>query len=267
MGTTVDERVAAGREIVESRVAEFADLFGRVESDWKYDGSRVTRADLAISKALESEFSRRFPEDQFLSEETDPGAGPTLLSTRYAWLVDPIDGTNNFARGIPACAISVALLENGIPIYGIIYDHMSRSLIWGGSGYGVSVNGRPAGLSNESPSLQSIVGAQHCEGDEREQDDRALQRRFKIRNLGSSAIQLGYVAVGWLDGVIAHRVNTWDIAAGVALLKESGGSIDYFDTNPFPVVDFDVTRPAFAYMAGTPEVLSAMGAAIGRGKG
>lgn len=261
----IDARVSAGRTLVEERIERFAAEFGRVESDWKYDGSRVTQADLELSKSLESSFQDHFPDDQFLSEETDPNAPSIPIESEYAWLVDPIDGTNNFARGIPACAISVALLQDGVPVYGIIYDHMSRNLIHGGRNRDVWVGDTKAKLSSEKPSPQSIIGAQHCETGRGEEDDRALQARFKIRNLGSSAIQLGYVAIGWMDGVLAHRVNSWDIAAGVALLAEAGGRISYFDTNPFPLKEFNVSNPPFSYMAGSPEILGEMLTATGRG--
>ncbi len=264
MSSKIEERIVAGRMIVEAQARFFESRFGRVDSQWKYDGSRVTEADLKISNALQTELNRRFPEDLFLSEETDPESGPVMLDSEYAWLADPIDGTNNFARGIPACAISLALLQNGVPVYGIIYDHMSRSLIHGGPGFGVFVGDQENQLSFDEPSSQSIVGAQHCEVGERESDDRALQRLFKIRNLGSSAIQLAYVAVGWLDGVVAHRVNSWDIAAGVAMIQEAKGSIAYFDSDPFPLQRFDVKKPSFGYAAGSPAILQQMLEAMGR---
>ena len=135
----IEERIAAGRSIVEEQAKFFESRFGRVDSQWKYDGSRVTEADLNISNALQRKLKGQFSEDLFLSEETDPEKGTVVLDTEYTWLVDPIDGTNNFARGIPACAISLALLKDGVPVYGIIYDHMSRSLIHGGPGTGVFV--------------------------------------------------------------------------------------------------------------------------------
>lgn len=265
MSNKIEDRIAAGRSIVEEQAKFFESRFGRVDSQWKHDGSRVTEADLKISKALQVELNRKFPEDLFLSEETDPENGSLDVDTEYVWLADPIDGTNNFARGIPACAISLALLQNGIPVYGIIYDHMSRSLIHGGDGFGVFVGDKKTFVSAEEPSAQSIVGAQHCEVGEREQEDRALQRLFKIRNLGSSAIQLAYVAVGWLDGVVAHRVNTWDIAAGVVLVREAKGCIEYFDSDPFPLKQFDVKKPPFSYAAGSPAILKQMIEAMGRG--
>lgn len=258
MAHSLEDRIAAATSIVKEQGLFFASRFGRVESHWKYDGTRVTEADLQISSALQKALAEKFPDDLYLSEEMDPEKGPIPVLSEFAWLADPIDGTNNFARGIPACAISLALLKNGVPVYGVLYDHMSGSLIHGGPGFGVYVGDREGRLSTEEPSPQSIIGAQHCEIGEKEQDDRALQRAFKIRNLGSSAIQLAYVAIGWLDGVIAHKVNTWDIAAGIAILQETKGHVSYFDKDPFPLVQFDVMNPPFGYLAGTPAVVAVM---------
>ena len=264
MSDELNQRVAFAKEAVASQTPFFVERFGKVESRWKYDGSRVTEADLAISNAFQSAIEARFPKDAYLSEELDSGTGPQCVSARFAWLVDPIDGTNNFARGIPACSISLALLEDGVPVYGAIYDHMSRSLFHGGPQFGAWVDDREAGFSDATPSGQSIVGCQHCGMESSAPDDDALQRRFKIRNLGSSAIQLAYATAGWTDGVIAHKVNTWDIAAGVAMLEAAGGRIRYFGSNPFPIREFDVCKPSFGYLAGPPRMVEAMRVATGR---
>ncbi len=265
MSNELTDRIAFGRTAVEEQIEFFVERFGRVDSQWKYDGTRVTEADLNLSKAFEGALSGRFSEDQFLSEEIDSETGAIRLESKYSWLLDPIDGTNNFARAIPACSISLALLEDGVPVYGYVYDHMTQSLIHGGAGLGLRVDDREAGLSDEPPSFQCIVGAQHCEMEETIADDVALQRKFKIRNFGSSAIQLAYTAVGWLDGVIAHRVSSWDIAAGVAMMNEVGGRIVYFGTEPFPVTAFDVRTPTLSYLAGSPAMVDAMLETTGRG--
>ena len=258
------DRATFAQEVVADRLPFFEERFGRVASQWKYDGSRVTEADLAISKALQSAIAERFPNDAYLSEELDAADGAIEVGDGFAWLVDPIDGTNNFARGIPACSISLALLENGIPVYGVIYDHMSRRIFHGGPGFGAWIEDQEARFVDEAPSDQSIVGCQHCGTDVSAKDDDALQRWFKIRNLGSSAIQLAYATVGWTDGVIAHKVNSWDIAAGIAMLSAVGGRIHYFSSDPFPIREFDVRKPCFGYLAGPSRMVEAMLEATGR---
>lgn len=264
MDNALKERIAFGHSLVAKQISFFEKSFGKVDSQWKYDGSRVTEADLRLSGAFESALSECFPEDLFLSEELDADRGPIRVNSRFAWLVDPIDGTNNFARGIAACSISVALLRDGFPVYGFLYDHMSRSLIHGGEAYGVRVDDREQRFLDDEPTRHSIVGAQHCGLEESLEDDRALQQRFKIRNFGSSAIQLAYAVVGWTDGVIAHRVNTWDIAAGVAMMQAVKGRIHYFEEDPFPIESFDVRRPTFGYLAGSPRMVEAMLDVTGR---
>ena len=107
------------------------------------------------------------------------------------------------------------------------------------------------------------MGGQHCEMESYFDVDLALQSRFKIRNFGSSAIQLAYVAVGLMDGVIAHKVNTWDIAAGIAMLEAAGGSVRYFVPNPFPLSSFDVSSEPFGYLAASPALCQAMIEAMG----
>ena len=263
MSGGLDERIAFGKELLRVQTETFARHFGKVESQWKSDGSRVTEADLAISKSIETQLSDRFHDDLFLSEELDQDSSPISVSRRFAWLVDPIDGTNNFARGIPSCSISVALLEEGRPVYGFIYDHMSRSVFDGGPGKGVFADGQERRISNSPPSAKSIVGTQHCQMDRSFNDDRALQSRYKIRNFGSSAIQLAYVAVGLMDGVIAHKVKTWDVAAGIAMLEAAGGSLHYFVPNPFPLSSFDVSSKPFGYLAASPALCQAMIEATG----
>jgi myo-inositol-1(or 4)-monophosphatase len=263
MDDNLKDRVALGHAMVERHIVFFEESFGHVTSQWKYDGSRVTEADLALSKAFEADLSERFPEDLFLSEELDSEGGVIDIDSEFAWLVDPIDGTNNFARGIPACSISVALLKGGVPVYGFLYDQMSRKIIHGGKGYGVWVGDREVSFRNEKPDRHSIVGAQHCGLERSLKDDCALQQKFKIRNFGSSAIQLAYTVVGWTDGVIAHRVNVWDVAAGVAMMKETGGCIHYFKDDPFPLKTFDVRRPTFGYLAGRQQMKDEMLTVIG----
>jgi myo-inositol-1(or 4)-monophosphatase len=86
------------------------------------DETRVTFADFAISENILTELRRSFPDDDFLSEEGNPADEVLPLRARFAWLLDPIDGTNNYALGMPACAISLALLRDGEPLYGFVYD-------------------------------------------------------------------------------------------------------------------------------------------------
>ncbi len=264
METGLEKRIAVGRQVVEGQIPYFVESFGRVASDWKYDGSRVTEADLHLSGAFSAALLDEFPDDQFFSEELEHGDDAIAATSRFAWLVDPIDGTNNFARGIPNCSISVALLEEGNPVYGYIYDHGTRQLVHGGSDRGLWLDDRRQERMATDIGRQSILSIQSLDDETALKEENALQMRFKQRAFGSSAIHMAYAALGWTDGLIAHRVKSWDIAAGVAILAAVGGSTRFFDTEVFPVREFSTKTKGFGHIAGSHEMCDAIEETIGR---
>src|SRR5882757_1207205 len=115
-------RIAAGQRAVQAQTALMHREFGRTSFTLKSDGTRVTPVDIAISEGIVAELRAQFPDDDFFSEELTQADAPIPLTKRFAWVLDPIDGTNNYAMGIAHCAISLGLLENGRPAYGVIYD-------------------------------------------------------------------------------------------------------------------------------------------------
>lgn len=260
-----EARVQHGKRVVEEQVEYFASQFGDVASEWKFDGSRVTEADIHLSHVFADELLESFPEDQFFSEELDHGEKPITVRKGFSWLLDPIDGTNNFARHIPNCSISLALMKDGDPVYGYIYDHGTRKLIHGGEGRGLWIGDRKVESPFSEVSGQSLICTQTLASDEAVADDTALRYSFKLRGFGSSAIHMAYAALGWTDGVIAHRVKAWDIAAGMALLRAVGGSTRFFDTKIFPMKEFSSKAEGFGHIAGSPEMCEGIEKAIGRG--
>src|SRR5471032_1359819 len=114
-------RIAAAKHAVLAQTGLLHREFGRAESRWKSDGTRVTAIDIAISENIFRELRAQFPADQFLSEELAETAAPIPVTATFSWVLDPIDGTNNFALGIPHCAISLGLCVHGEPVYGTIY--------------------------------------------------------------------------------------------------------------------------------------------------
>ena len=264
MDNTFGSRVGAGLRVVEEQVGYFCRRFGKVGSTWKSDGSRVTEADLEISAAFAVALLGAYPEDQFLSEELEHGEEAIEVGSEYAWLLDPIDGTNNYARGVPTCGISLGLLRFGMPVYGYIYDHASRSVVHGGPGLGLWIGGEAYERPAVELMAQSLVCIQSLATDEAMRDEDALQRRFKMRAMGSSALHMAYAALGWTDGVMAHSVKSWDIAAGVALMQAAGGCTRFFDTEVFPVRLFTAKAKGFGHIAGMPETCDAIEKATGR---
>jgi myo-inositol-1(or 4)-monophosphatase len=246
----IDARIAAAQRAVLAQTALMHREFGKVKSEWKSDGTRVTAADLAISTGIVGELLAEFPDDHAFSEELTQAAGPIPLTKRFAWILDPIDGTNNYALGIAACAISLALLENGVPIYGVVYDMGRRTLIHGGPGRGLMDGDRSAHVRTDAPNPQTVVGF-HSPYDKRHAPDaQALVENFKIRGLGSSTLHLAYVAVGILDGTVDHNVKVWDIAAAVPLCLAGGGRVEFLNGEQFPLRQFDLHMGRIMYIAG-----------------
>jgi|GEM_PF-5901522 len=105
-------RIAAGQRAVLAQTERLHRGFGQTTSDWKSDGTRVTPVDLAISEGIIGQLKKQFSDDDFFSEELTQAAAPVPLTQRFAWVLDPIDGTNNYAMGLAHCAISLALLEH-----------------------------------------------------------------------------------------------------------------------------------------------------------
>ncbi len=246
-------RICAARDVVRSKIEFFQRKFSHVESHWKADYTRVTDADLELSKTISEEILQKFPEDDFCSEEELPHAGETKnFSAKFAWVLDPIDGTNNFARGIPFCAISLALLRDGIPVYGIIYDHAQKCLLEGGETVPLSKDGIAVKLPTESPfDSRSLVSLHFPLAPS---DTRALEPLTRVNALrcqGSAALNLAYNAFGSLDGSIDHYTRVWDIAAGYAMLTAAGRKIVFTNGEPFPLREICADMPKLRWFAGT----------------
>ena len=256
-------RIEAAKRAVLAQADFLRREFGRVKSEWKSDGTRVTAADIAISEAIFKELRGRFAEDELLSEELGDGAAPIPLKARFAWILDPIDGTNNYATGVPVCAISLALLENGTPVYGVIYDLGRSVLMHGGPGFGAWDGDRPVRARMEPMAGQRMLGF-HSPVDKRFAPQAALLvERFKIRALGSSTLHLAYVGTGIFDGMVDYNVKVWDIAAAVPFCQGAGAEVRYFGEPLFPLRVFDLKMARTPFVAGTPQVCDELFALIG----
>ncbi len=257
------ERAAAARAAVMAQTERLHREFGRAATQWKADGTRVTATDVAISENIFRDLEARYPADQFFSEEAVMGAGPRRRTARFAWVLDPIDGTNNFALGLPHCAIALALLENGRPVYGAVYDHAGRQLIHGGPGFGVRCGEREVRVRAAPLDGQSLIGF-HSPYDRKYAPHAAvLAANFKVRGLGSSTMHLAYVAAGLLDGVVDHNVKVWDIAAAVPLVEAAGGKVEFISPSPFPLEEFDLGMARIFYVAGSAAACAQLRDALG----
>jgi myo-inositol-1(or 4)-monophosphatase len=211
----------------------------------------VTPVDVAISENIVRLLHERFPHDQVFSEELAETDRPVPVTSRFTWVLDPIDGTNNYATGIAYCAISLGLLENGEPVYGLVYDLSRRTLIHGGPGIGLWDGDHSIMPRDVQPTSQSLIGFHSPYDKQYAPHAQVIAENFKIRGLGSSTLHLAYVAIGLLEATVDHNVRVWDIAAAVPLCLAGGGRLEFFNGPQFPMRQFDLKMPRIFYIAGS----------------
>jgi len=244
-------RINAGRVAINSQRSFFKRQFGQVASEWKADATRVTFADFAISENLSVVLRRDFPEDVYCSEESNPQDETQVLDSEFAWVVDPIDGTNNYALGFPVCAISLALLHSGVPAYGFVYDHSTDSLLEGGPSFGVFRDQKKCMRSRHSTDAQVMLGLHFPMESELLNRLKPLMIRHRVRCIGSGALSATLVATGYLTGMVDSRVRVWDVAAAYAICAGAGVTFEFLAKNPFPLKDFHPGVGFCPYFAGT----------------
>jgi len=259
----LEARIAAGRRAVADQVDLFVSSFGAVESEWKADSSRVTEIDRTISERVLGLLGQAFPGDVLCSEESAPGGGPIRVDSRFAWVLDPVDGTNNYAMGLPDCAISLALLREGVPFYGWVYDFAGKRLIHGGAGRGLFAGDEPLRLHPPGEAGSGPIGLQFPIRDKRLARLLPLLEEHRIRSLGSGTMEGVYVAAGVLSGAVDFRVKVWDIAAFVAFFGETGTPYEFLDQSPFPLRSFHPDMGPSPYLAGTPDFCRAVKGLLG----
>jgi myo-inositol-1(or 4)-monophosphatase len=245
-------RAEAARRAVLSQTELLHSQFGRAETRWKADGTRVTPVDIAISEAIFAQLSAAFPDDQFFSEESAGIAGAVPVTSRYCWILDPIDGTNNYAIGIPHCAISLALVEAGEPVYGAVYDLSRRRLMHGGPEFGAWDGDSPMPAVVAPPARECIVGFHSPFDKKLVPKAQGILGQFKIRGLGSATLHLAYVAAGLLDGAVDFNVKIWDLAAAIPLCRAAGAEVRFLNGAQTPIRQFDLNMRRIVYVAGTP---------------
>lgn len=256
-------RIEAAKLAVMAQTALLHREFGRAESRWKSDGTRVTAVDIAISENIFGELRAQFPDDQYFSEELADATDPIPLTARFAWVLDPIDGTNNFALGIPHCAISLALMERGEPVYGVIYDLGRRTLMHGGPGFGVHDGERSSHALDATPNPESIVGMHSPSDKSLLPLVVGIVSSFKIRGLGSATLHLAYVAVGLFDGTVDFNVKIWDLAAAIALCRAAGAEVRFLNGEQLPMRQFDLKMKRIVYFSAGPAMFDRLAKLLG----
>jgi myo-inositol-1(or 4)-monophosphatase len=246
------QRIAGAKQAVLAQVDLLHREFGRAESRWKSDGTRVTAVDIAISENIFRDLGAQFPHDQFFSEELANCDAPIPVTAEYSWVLDPVDGTNNFALGIAHCAISLALCHRGEPVYGVVYDLSRRTLMHGGAGFGMFDGDRQTHVNTAASTKETLIGFHSPFDKTLAPLASGVISHFKIRGLGSATLHLAYVAAGLLDGCIDFNVKIWDLAAAIPMVRAAGGEVHFLNGEQLPMRQFDLKMRRIIYVAGSP---------------
>ena len=195
----------------------------------------VTEADHASDAAIIEVIRKHFPDHFILSEET--GNVPT--TSEYKWIIDPIDGTINFAHGIPICCVSIGVEKNGQMILGAVYAPFLHEFFFAEKGKGAFLNDKPISVSSQHELKHAclVTGFPYSYLDmpngPLQVFERFIRKGVPLRRLGSAAIDLCWVAAGRFDGFYEHKLNAWDSAAGFLIVEEAGGKVSDFDGNDY----------------------------------
>jgi len=198
----------------------------------------VTEADHAAEQCVIDRVRAKFPTHRILAEER--GVEAQLIS-RYHWIVDPLDGTTNFAHGFPVYAVSIGVQYDGRGLIGVVYDATRDELFTAKAGDGACLNGSSIAVSS-TDQLDSALLVTGFAYDIRDTPNNNLNHfaRFALkaqglRRTGSAALDLCYVAAGRFDGFWEVKLSPWDTAAGVVILCEAGGRVTDFHGNPHSI--------------------------------
>jgi myo-inositol-1(or 4)-monophosphatase len=199
----------------------------------------VTEADLAAERFIIERIQSYYPRHAILAEES--GATHSVEgSSEFKWIIDPLDGTTNYAHGYPCFCVSIALERAGEVVMGVIYDPIKDEMFAAERGLGATLNGRRIRVSEADELSRSMV----CTGfpyDVRDRGDFArhfaafIMKAQAIRRDGSAALDLANVACGRFDGFFEEGLRPWDVAAGVLLVEEAGGRVSHYDGRPFHI--------------------------------
>jgi myo-inositol-1(or 4)-monophosphatase len=190
----------------------------------------VTEADHASEKAIFEVIKKDFPDHFILSEE----AGEIIMDSSYKWIIDPIDGTINFANGIPICCISIGLEHNGKIIMGAVYNPLMNEFFVAERGLGATLNDKKITVSNKIAVVNSclVTGFPYTYLDAPNGPlqvfEKLIRKGVPVRRLGSAAIDLCWVACGRFDGFYEHKLQAWDSSAGFLIVEEAGGKVTDF---------------------------------------
>ncbi len=203
----------------------------------KGDKDLVTEVDKESERLIVQHLKARFPDHDIIAEE----GSYAQSGSEFRWIIDPVDGTTNYAHGYPWFCTSIGLQYAGELSAAVIYNPIYDELFTAAKGGGAFLNGRRLSVSNSAPLKNTLLGTgfpYDCASDPANNFDSfiAFQKAARgIRRAGAAALDLAYVAAGRLDGFWELKLKPWDVAAGVLLVQEAGGTVTTFDGSAYDV--------------------------------
>jgi myo-inositol-1(or 4)-monophosphatase len=191
----------------------------------------VTEFDKRSEEVIISSIQQQFPDHAILAEES----GHNHTISEYQWLIDPLDGTTNFAHGIPVFSVSIALWKNNLPVVGVAYDPFRNEMFSAEWGHGATLNTYPIHVSSQAELGQAIISTgfpYDLRTNPRNNLAQFVQFQLRtqaVRHLGSAALDCAWTAMGRLDGYWEFGVKPWDVGAGALIVREAGGRVTSTD--------------------------------------
>ncbi|WP_299598125.1 inositol monophosphatase family protein [uncultured Tateyamaria sp.] len=218
----------AARKAGRSLVKDFREV-ENLQVSMKGAGDFVSKADLAAEEILKEELRTARPNYGWLAEEggEEDGEDPTRR-----WIVDPLDGTTNFLHGLPHWAVSIALEHKGQVVAGVVYDAAKDEMFFAEKGNGAFMNDSRLRVSGRRQLIESVFATGLPFGGRSDLPEtlkelaRLMPTCAGVRRFGSAALDLAYVAAGRYDGYWERRLNAWDLAAGLLIVREAGGLVE-----------------------------------------
>lgn len=208
----------------------------------KNGGELVTQADPICQKIIIDRIREAYPDHGFLAEEGTDGK-PLKWTPRgdqaVWWVIDPIDGTNNYANGLLCFSVSIAAFIEGRPVVAVVFDPATDSMFTAVHDGDTQLNTVRITAGQDGITKFALFGIDSNANPRTDQAVCRLMSTCRIRALGSTALHLAYVARGALIGAVTHSARLWDIAAGILLVEQAGGQVTDLDGNPLPSFDLD----------------------------
>ncbi len=231
MKSTYDDKLLFLRNIAGEAGDILMNLFrGNFEIESKPGSELLTTADKRAEKFIIDNLSKKYPEIEIIAEETKP----SNWEEEEAFIIDPLDGTNNFSSGIPMFSVSIAYQLEGDLKIGVVYDPLHKELFYAEKGKKAYLNESPISVSKKNKLKDSILATGFPYIKERKENSNIpefselIMKSRGIRRMGSAALDLCYVACGRFDGFWEKHLKIWDISAGGLIVAEAGGKITNF---------------------------------------